>query len=359
MSLYCIIKDNLTLGPFDIDSVCEFVQSGMVLKRDEAYDVSNPGIRNNVGYFLKLNGKTVRIEHKGGLLSQLKDIGKEIIIPSKLMSSSELWKKDNKLIMLCIVGLSLSVLLIIAPILPLGLIFYAVSLYFSLIWGLFFYYLFKPDDVSLKTTILLFLICQACVFILFQVIEIQALDPLGDYASSDNWGMSLLSCVCGIGIREEVVKLLPILFILVRSSKVTSPQTAVFYGLMSGIAFGVYEGVSYQMGPNFQMIQASDIEVGYVQSFISNIARLTCLPFLHAVWCGIGSYFTAFAFIYPRFRISLGLLAVLIPAILHGLYDFTCFQSLVLLQIVIILAGVILLMAYLKNYYDLHSKLYD
>ena len=55
----------------------------------------------------------------------------------------------------------------------------------------------------------------------------------------------------------------------------------------SGIAFGVFEGVQYQVTINAQM--------DYTSAFYSNIARLTSLPFLHAIWCAIAGYFIAFA----------------------------------------------------------------
>ena len=87
----------------------------------------------------------------------------------------------------------------------------------------------------------------------------------------------------------------------------------VFYGLMSGIAFGVFEGVQYQITVNAQ--QTYDV------SFFLNIARLTSLPFLHACWCGIAGYFLSFANLYPKYRRGLYTLALCVPAVIHGLYD--------------------------------------
>ena len=129
---------------------------------------------------------------------------------------------------------------------------------------------------------------------------------------------------------------------------------------MSGIAFGVFEGVEYQMGPNFQMLLENGVAEAYAYSYLSNIARLTSLPFLHAVWCGIGSYFLAFAYLYPRYRRSLYLLAILVPAIIHGLYDYLCFNvSISLATIPVVLIGVVFLMVYLSIGRDFHLKLND
>ena len=97
--------------------------------------------------------------------------------------------------------------------------------------------------------------------------------------------------ILGVGLTEELAKLIPLLFISSKSKQPLIPQTLVYYGLMSGIAFGVYEGVHYQLSVN------STLE--YSASFFHNIARLTSLPFMHAIWCGIAGYFVAFAKLYP------------------------------------------------------------
>ena len=143
---------------------------------------------------------------------------------------------------------------------------------------------------------------------------------------------------------EELVKSIPLYIISSRAREPLFPQTLVFYGLISGIAFGVFEGVEYQLGVNAEM--------EYGESFFSNIARLTSLPFLHATWCGIAGYFIAFARLYPKYRLSLYFLALFIPASLHGLYD-TFTATLggigIILAILTGLFGVIMLMTYLRK----------
>lgn len=118
----------------------------------------------------------------------------------------------------------------------------------------------------------------------------------------------------------------------------------VFYGLMAGISFGVFEGVQYQMTVN--------AEQTYDVLFFLNIARLTSLPFLHACWCGIAGYFLSFA---PKYRRGLYVLAISIPAIVHGLYD--SFADLGAISLVMVFLGLMLLMMYLKQSVDYQSKL--
>jgi RsiW-degrading membrane proteinase PrsW (M82 family) len=359
MTLYEIMKDDIILGPFNINEIAVFVKAGLILKRDYAYDIQNPNKFQNVDYFLKRHGINVSVEQKGSLLSQIKELGQELIIPPKTFTKKP-WQTDRKLFMLALVGLGLSIILTITPYLAPFSIFYFVALYFSIIWGLFFYYLFKTEQVKLSTTILLFFGTQITIILAYEILNISAINPFNELYDCSNALIALLSCIFGIGCVEELVKVLPVIIILASSKYVLLPQTAVFYGLISGIAFGVFEGVQYQLGANFQILIENGPEAGYVISYVSNIARLTSLPFLHAVWCGIASYFVGFAFLYPRFRRSLFLLAILIPATIHGLYDFICINMpLYLLTIPIVFIGVILLMVYLSIDYNFHSKLID
>jgi RsiW-degrading membrane proteinase PrsW (M82 family) len=119
----------------------------------------------------------------------------------------------------------------------------------------------------------------------------------------------------GVGIPEELCKMAVLLFLVTRGDKQT-PQSMLFYGLMAGLGFGIYEGVGYQMGRN---LAASG---GYPTTYyLSNLIRLTSLPFLHAIWTGMAGYFIGFAWLYPTRRIGLLIVAIGLPALLHGIYD--------------------------------------
>ena len=168
MELYEVMKEDAILGPFTIDEIGEFVHSGLILRRDYAYNIANPDDFKNVDYFLKANGRKVTVEHKGNMFSQIKEIGQELIIPATIFTK-EPWKKDRQLFTLSLVGLTLSVLIVVAPFLSPYVLFYCIALYFSTMWGLFFYYLFKTDQVKLGTTITLFFTTQILITLIFSV----------------------------------------------------------------------------------------------------------------------------------------------------------------------------------------------
>lgn len=162
--------------------------------------------------------------------------------------------------------------------------------------------------------------------------------------------LDALGYIFGVGLTEEFAKALPLLILARKARQPLLPQTLVYYGLMSGIGFGVFEGVEYQTTVN--------IDLDYTSAFFMNIARLTSLPFLHAIWCGIAGYFIAFAKLYPKYRISLYVLAIAIPAVLHGIYDTFCGSTLGLLVAVPVMAvSVLLLITYLNRSVNYQSRL--
>lgn len=340
-----IKRNNQEFGPYDETTLLTYVNSGQILKNDSARD-SLTNEENTVKYFLKRAGLKTKVVHNGDLFKQLNAIGSELILPKSTIINKQ-WLADKRLLLLAIIGLFPTIFMAI-PFPAIG-IFYAIALYFSCIWGVFFYYFFRTKQVSLKSTLVVFFMTQLCIFILWDVVGLVKINPfynLVDIAFPFNF----LGYTLGVGLTEELAKAIPLYILIARSKEPLVPQTLVFYGLMSGIAFGVYEGVGYQTSVNTQL--------DYTGAFFMNIARLTSLPFLHAIWCGIGGYFIAFASLYPKYRISLYFLSLAIPALLHGLYDTLCGNSIsIFIAVCICFIAVLLLMTYLKQGVNYQSKL--
>ncbi|NJK93210.1 MAG: PrsW family intramembrane metalloprotease [Blastochloris sp.] len=135
------------------------------------------------------------------------------------------------------------------------------------------------------------------------------------WAMSPNVFSSILGWLLLAGIVEEIIKALVLLVILKMSKERLSPETMLFYGLMSGLGFGIYEGVTYQMGQN------NSLETPL--AYILNVMRLTSLPFLHAVWSGICGYLLAFAWYSSKHSRGLYVAAIGIPALLHAFHNGT------------------------------------
>ena len=345
--MFYIFRNNQQFGPYTIDVLKTYLEDGKILKQDKACSVSNPQNIQTVEYFLKSNGQKINIKHKGSLHQQLKDIGKELIFPKDVFSLKEM-KKDSRLLWLALMGLTPAFLIRFFSPVPF-ITFYVIALYFSIIWGLFFFYFFKTPQIKTKTTIALFFILQIVVFVVWDILSLPhwpVINIFYGFTESTSLILRLIGFIFGVGFLEEAVKAIPLLFILQRAKEPYIPQSLVFYGLMSGIAFGVFEGVQYQMTVN--------TELDYANAFFMNVARLTSLPFLHAVWAGTAGYFLAFANLYPKYRLSLYFLAIFIPATIHGLYDVLGWS---IPGLLLTLFSVVLLMCYLKQGVNYQSKL--
>lgn len=336
-----VIRNEHEYGPYPETVVANYVSEGKLLMHDKARDYQT-GEVGTIETFLSRAGMRPQIKDNGTISQQLARIGKDFIFPHKEMVEKG-FKDDRRLMILAIVGLSLSFIML----LPIGgyLMFYAVSLYFATIWGLFFYYCFKTRQVKLKTTVGVFFLTQAAVFIIFS-----GLNSLNLFYSFIEAGfpVNMIGFILGVGVTEEFAKMVPLIYLIRKTKEPLIPQTLVYYGLMSGIAFGVFEGVQYQTSVN--------INAEYTTAFVLNIARLTSLPFLHAIWAGIAGYFIASANLYPRYRKSLYTLALAIPAVLHGLYD-TFADVTYMVSLLIAVVSVLLLMTYLRKSSSLQQKL--
>jgi RsiW-degrading membrane proteinase PrsW (M82 family) len=192
-----------------------------------------------------------------------------------------------------------------------------------------------------------FFLVQLIIFTTVFLFRIPDWNPLYKLTSEGNSFISrIIGFTFGVGVFEESVKLISVYLLVRKSKEPLLPQTMVFYGLISGIGFGVFEGVIYQLGVNSQL--------DYSTSFFLNIARLTSLPFLHAIWSGISSYFLAFSFLYPTNRYSMWVIAIAIPSLLHGLYDTFTWS---LPGLFVSYLGVTLLIIYLKKAKEFQNKI--
>ena len=336
-----IIRNQHEYGPYEASDIARYVEEGRLLLNDRARDAESD-VEGTVEELLAARGIRPRVRNRGSLMEQLRYIGHAFIFPKDDMERHHIME-DKRLLILAIVGLSLSIIML----LPIGgyLVFYAVSLYFDTIWGLFLAYFFRTRQISKSKAVSTFFLTQLGVFVIFS-----GLNELNFFYAftSAPFPLSILGYILGIGLTEEFAKMIPLLVLERRAREPQLPQTMVFYGLMAGIAFGVFEGVQYQTSIN--------IRADYTTAFVLNIARLTSLPFLHAVWAGICGYFVGMAGLYPQYRKSLYVLALAIPATLHGLYDLFA-GSFYLVSLVIAFLSVFLLMAYLRRSNALRERL--
>ena len=215
-----IIRNGQQYGPYDVLTLLTYVNSGQVLLRDKAIADGEVEPRT-VAYYLRRARLKPHIANKGNIVSQIRAIGSELIFPRTTLFSKK-FLSDQRFMILALVGLFPMLIMQ----LPIGgfLVFYVVSLYFSVVWGMFFYECFKTQQVKMKTTLSVFFLTQAFVFLVWNVFGIYKLNPF--YALTESvFPLNIIGFTLGVGLTEELAKAAPLLIILSRAKEPMIPQT--------------------------------------------------------------------------------------------------------------------------------------
>jgi RsiW-degrading membrane proteinase PrsW (M82 family) len=243
-----------------------------------------------------------------------------------------------------------------------GNAFWAMALYFSVLWALFFYYVFPTPQARVGIASLCFFATGlVSVGVLLHLYRVWPLNAIFDWTHpSHDFLTQWMGFVFAVGIPEELCKA-AILFVVIHRFGPLPPQAMLFYGLMAGLGFGIYEGLTYQTTQNFRV--AFDVGVANrsqavfaAEYYLLNLIRLTTLPFLHAIWTGMAGYFIGFAGQFPERKRGLLLVAIGVPAFLHGSYN--TFSS-GAIALVIALISVLALNLYLAKSVDFEKLLAD
>jgi RsiW-degrading membrane proteinase PrsW (M82 family) len=344
-----IQRGGKTFGPYSEQLAAQYLAAGTLLPQDLAKDDSSGStsqwvpLRDLLSASKSLSKPSLKNSFNA-TIANLKSFDLQLIFPWKEVTSFR-WIQDRKLLYLAAIGLSPAVALAITG--GHSLAYWAIALYFSVLWALFFYNFFKTNQVETW-------LCLTCFFatgiisisILLLIQHIPPWNILYSMAMSGSFLSKLIGMLLGVAINEEICKAAVIFWLVRRPGSILTPQTVVLYGMISGLGFGIYEGVSYQQSLN--RLQGVD------NAYFLNIARLTSLPFLHAIWTGIAAYFISFSALVPQKRYGLWVIAIVIPSLLHALYNISGWN---IFGLIAGLTSVILLMNYLSNCTSIQTHL--
>ncbi|WP_293913971.1 PrsW family glutamic-type intramembrane protease [Deinococcus sp.] len=225
---------------------------------------------------------------------------------------------------------------------------WALGSYFALLWGYVFWLIVQPGQVKRRNlglvSVFTAVVGVALVLMLQRLPFISALYQATDWTFSP---VRLIGFVAGVGVVEEAVKLLPVLWLAVKLRQIQTPREAAFYAGISGLAFGVAEAVSYSASyttDNFYGLAYGVVGTGnYV---LLEVLRLISLPFLHCVFSAIAGYYLGLSLLAPQRRAALILLGIGLAAVLHGLYDFFAGRW---LGIVVAATSILMFVGYLRS----------
>jgi protease PrsW len=96
----------------------------------------------------------------------------------------------------------------------------------------------------------------------------------------------------------------------------------MFLGTMVGLAFGVTEQAGYTL-QDIQAITSAQANSEAIVEVLAFAERVFVDGFQHALWAGVSAFFIGIAVNYPRRRFQLIALGIAVPAVLHGLYDWS------------------------------------
>jgi RsiW-degrading membrane proteinase PrsW (M82 family) len=192
---------------------------------------------------------------------------------------------------------------------------WAYSLAIAPLWAVAFWLIIRPGPVT-RLTAWLGLAIIAAVLILLPVLTIPWEHALGKTASPHN----PLLWIYAVGLPEEVTKALPVLLaalLLRHFAHITlDVRSWMFLGTIAGLTFGVWESVLYTS--TLMTIRQSP-----VQGVLLFALRVFVDGFQHAVWAGIAAFFIGIGVNYRRRRIPLIAFGISLPAVLHGLNDWS------------------------------------
>ncbi|MBU8891575.1 MAG: PrsW family intramembrane metalloprotease [Bacteroidales bacterium] len=117
----------------------------------------------------------------------------------------------------------------------------------------------------------------------------------------------LFYCIIGIGVIEELVKILPVILILKYTRAINEPVDYLIYGSVSALGFAFAENLLYFNSYGPQIIMGRALTAVILHMFLTSLAAYGLMLNKYKSGKGILTDFTKF---------------FLLAAIIHGLYDF-------------------------------------
>jgi RsiW-degrading membrane proteinase PrsW (M82 family) len=256
-----------------------------------------------------------RLESPGGEFAT----AVHILVPVRSWLKDPGWKQGSRLLVIAY-GLLPSIFVVLfSATSDLSAPGWAYSLAIAPLWAVVFWLLIRPGHITRLISWLAVAIVAA-VLVLLPAITLPWENSLDKTADLQN----LLPWIYGVGFAEEVTKALPILVaaLLLRWVwKITlDVRVWMFLGTIAGLAFGVRESVSYTSAYLSQGNHKAGLAVPLILTFAQ---RVFVDGFQHAVWAGIAAFFIGMGVNYRRRRIPLILFGITLPAVLHGLNDWS------------------------------------
>lgn len=143
-----------------------------------------------------------------------------------------------------------------------------------------------------------------------------------------------LYCVFGIGVIEELVKLIPFLLVLRFTKIIKEPIDYIMYASLSALGFAFVENCLY--------FDKASVNIIHSRALTASVA--------HMIFSSIIAYGIVLAkFRYKKNPFLIGLLAFFIAAFAHGFYDFWIFHHIPFITFLFLLTGILMYASFINN----------
>lgn len=197
-------------------------------------------------------------------------------------------------------------------------VLYLFSAYVTVVWLVVFATCFGKPGQSARPMMSSFLLGALVVFPLAYLISnvYSTIAPFSFLGNS--LAGVLLDQIAGTALKEEILKLLPVILLAYTTAYFADPFDGIILGIGAGLGFVAVENIMYL---HTMLARFTSEEIDAYQMVSQGITRTITLCFLHSAFTGIaGFYFGVFKHKTPR-RVSTIIIALAIPIILHGSYN--------------------------------------
>jgi RsiW-degrading membrane proteinase PrsW (M82 family) len=251
-----------------------------------------------------------------------------ILVPVKSWLSDPGWRQWGRLLVIVYGLLPIIYLQLFANSTKFSTPGWAYSLYIAPLWAIAFWLLIRPGRITGQTVAL------AAGVIVTVLLLLPSLVTWWEGAVHTIWLISnnpptvavshnLLTWIGGVGYPEETAKALPILLaalILRSQGKKLDARMWMFIGTIAGLTFGVAESIGYVSNA---LLDATKNSGDVISDILQFCERVFVDGFQHALWAGISAFFIGIGVNYRRRGIPIVLFGVTLPAVLHGLNDWS------------------------------------
>ncbi len=123
---------------------------------------------------------------------------------------------------------------------------------------------------------------------------------------STPWGLGLSVAFLVAAIPEEYFKFLVVYFYCAKHEEFNEPMDGMVYGAVASLGFATFENILFVLQGGLSVALGR---------------ALTAVP-AHAFWGALMGYYIGLARFHPTAAGSLYVKALIVPILLHGLYDF-------------------------------------